>query len=373
MTLNPSTMRLGIASILVGLVGAYGVRHMMEEDEAPPEEKKEQMVQVPLASGNLPVGRVIRKGDIGLAAMTGPQMDERGWNRGEMMMNPDQIIGRELKRPLAAGSPFLTSEVYLEGMGQLLDVKKGMRKVQVRIGEDRGGLNAYRGDTVDLYFTSEPQGARDGKPAIPEKTINVVEAVRILNVDYPDPDRRWSDEDTPIFSLEVDPVTAGKVTTLKDYGDFAVVVRASDEPVGRSKGEGEFSVADLLGIEEPVPPPEPQFVSVEYWHGGRRSYKHFPMPQLPTEDQLAQQQPRTPIAEPVADVLPGAPTPTPAARQRPEPTPIPYRPDPSPSVLPPTPPTPSFEPPAPTGVGSGSTDPFTDDPEPSLDVGEVLP
>lgn len=33
MTVNPSTMRLGIASILVGLVGAYGVRVMMEEEE----------------------------------------------------------------------------------------------------------------------------------------------------------------------------------------------------------------------------------------------------------------------------------------------------------------------------------------------------
>ena len=380
MTLNPSTMRLGIASILVGLVGAYGVRHMMEEEVVPVEETKEKVFQVPLASGNLPAGRVIRKGDIGFSPMTRKTIDERGWQLTELMMNERQIIGRELKRPLAAGSPFLTSEVHLDGDGSEYTVTPGMRAVQVRISEDRGGGQAYRGDTVDLFFTSTPQAAVHGKPAIPEKTLQVTEAVQILDVDYPKlAEIHWAvgyKAKSPIFTLEVDPDTAGKITTLKDYGDFAVLVRSSDEPSGRSKGDGEYTVLGLLGIDEPVPPQQPPVWQVEKYGGRSRSVQYFPLPQ-PTPDQLAAQQPQNfAPRQPVQDVLPDAPapSPTPAAQPKNSEPQVPFRPSPSPSVVAPTPATPSFDPPLPpASPGNGKQDPFKDDPGPAFGAGEVIP
>jgi hypothetical protein len=66
-------MRLGIASILIGLVGAYGVRLVME-DEAPPPEVKEKILAVPLANQDLPVGRILRRGDIAIYPMTKEKM-----------------------------------------------------------------------------------------------------------------------------------------------------------------------------------------------------------------------------------------------------------------------------------------------------------
>ena len=371
-------MRLGIASILVGLVGAYGVRHMMEEEEPPVEETTERVVQVPLASGSLPVGRRIRMGDIGLVAMTEKQMNEKGWNPGEIMMIPDEIIGRELKRPLSPQSPFRISDVHLDGYDAPIQPRPGMRAVPIRVAEDRGGGQAMHGDTVDLFFTSKPQRAMDGKPAIPEKTLQVGSAVRVLDIDYPSlSEVHWAvgyKAKSPIFTLEVDPETAGKVTTLKDYGDFAMLVRSSDEPGGDGDGS-EYSVLDLLGIEEPVPPQQPPVWAVEKYQGRSRNVQYFPLPQ-PTPQQLAaaQQPQRAPPREPVQEVLPDAPARTPSARvEKPNPQ-IPYRSSPSPSVQSPTPATPSYDPPAPPASrGSSSDNPFKDDPGPAFGAGEVIP
>ena len=100
----------------------------------------------------------------------------------------------------------------------------------------------------------------------------VSEAARVLTIEFPE----LSDlhravgykAKAPLVTLEVDPDTAGKVTTLKEYGDFAVLVRADDEPAESTQSDGDYSLLALLGIDE-APPPPPVW-TVEKYQGRAR-------------------------------------------------------------------------------------------------------
>lgn len=372
MSVNPSTMRLGIASILIGLCGAYGVRVMMEE-EPEPEATPARKFAVPIASANLPAGRRVVKGDIAFRQMTEAEMKEEGWQASLVMMDENFIIGRETKRPIQARHPFLTTDVWLEGEGQEYSVTPGMRAAPIRVPEELGGYQATVGDIVDVFFTSTPQQNRQGEMVVPEKTILITEAAKVLHVDEPTlSEIHWAmgyKAKAPILTLEVEPDVAGKIYTLQRHGDFSLMVRSGDEPRGRKSPGSEYTLADLLGIEEAEPPQQPPVVSVEYWYGRQRTYKYFPMPEAqPVAEQYAQRS--APERE---DVLPdtgGSATRSQTPREAAPPANnaqprIPYRPD-EPPARTPAPAADASDNSASTPNAATSGNPFEDD-------GDVLP
>ena len=358
MTVNPSTMRLGIASILVGLVGAYGVRVMMEEEEVAAVTTEPKKAFVPTASADLPAGRTLRKADIQFRPMTQDEMIQEGWQLSSVIMDEGFIIDRLSKRSIRAGQPFLTTDVWLDGESPEIPPKAGMRAVPLRVANDRGGSQATTSDKVDLFFTSTFKKAENGRQAIPEKTILLAEGVNVLHVEYPQlSEIQWAvgyKEKAPIFTLEVEPGVAGKIQTVQPHGDFSLLVRASDDPKGRNGADGEYSLEDILGIEEPVQPQVPPHWTTTYVKGTGGSYqRHFPIPHQPAPQPVAQRQPAP--KKQVEEVMP---EPTPAERQPARTPRIPYRPD-EPTVRPPAQtPTPARDP--------APSDPFSDD-------GEVLP
>lgn len=398
MTVNPSTMRLGIASILVGLVGAYGVRVMMEEDETPPAEVKVEKFLVPLASQDLPAGRIIAKGDIALRQMDADTMKQEGMPLDLVMMAPEQIIGRELRKQLRLGEPFLTTSVYLEGDGTKYELKPGYRAVSVEVPMSRGGY-AESGDVVDVYFTSTPKAAdpRTGTRAIPQKTISLVDAVTVLEVTRPRLTAMMAAVGyigkAPTFLLQVLPDQVPRFQALQGNGEFSLMLRPKDD-VSLAKNDGKgVSIHDILGLEEEEQPREqPRWVT-EYYRGGGRSAQQFPI-NLPSPEQMAEMQRQYNEAQaraaaanggaqpPVADASPvDAPNTAPTPRRRPtlrepeaatgglETAPqVPYRAS-EPTNSRPLPRAPMPTTPAPPAASTtDSANPFGDDPS-----GEVLP
>lgn len=293
MTVNPSTMRLGIASILIGLVGAYGVRLVMEEDEAPPAEVK-KIHKVPLANQDLPVGRVLRKGDMSIHEMTMEQMKQKGMPLDLVMMAPEEIIGRRLRKPLQLGEPFLTNAVWLQDVGPEYELKPGYRAVAVTVSLARGAY-AEANDVVDVFFTSTPRPADEkiGRRAIPETTIRVAEAITILEVTRPDSTalqamaRQHGSSAT--FLLQVLPDLVSTFQALHGHGEFSFLLRPdNDESLAKNSGSKGTSLEDILGLEEEVPPPQQPIWVTEYYRGGSRSGQQFPIPPQYTPEQIAE-------------------------------------------------------------------------------------
>src|SRR5262245_61573608 len=99
--LSPGVVTIAILAILVGLGGAYAARVLLQKPAAAPSRDE---VRVPVASIDLPAGRVIKLGDISLI------------NRRDMKSVPantvgstEYIIGRTLREPLQTGRPFVTT------------------------------------------------------------------------------------------------------------------------------------------------------------------------------------------------------------------------------------------------------------------------
>ena len=138
MTVNPSTMRLGIASILVGLVGACG--------------RRQSAHCLPTATASLHKGRKIRRGDIGFVPMTKKEMKEKNWDLSKVMLNEDQIIGRTIKAAIPIHDPFFLTSLELDDFEPALEVREGYRAAQVRVSKAAGGhADGFGGSPIRAY------------------------------------------------------------------------------------------------------------------------------------------------------------------------------------------------------------------------------
>lgn len=184
--ISTGTMTVAIFAVLFGLVGAYALRAALTKPEAdPPPPPK--TVSVPIASVPIPAGRQIVMGDMVLVPMTGEEMRNRKYNLEQVMLGPDQIIGRILQVDMKPGEPFLTVNLYAEGTGPKLSdkLKPGMRAVTIPI----DNLNAVGGSTVegsfvDVLFRAKerPANFATDTPPIPATTVTLLENVEVLSV-----------------------------------------------------------------------------------------------------------------------------------------------------------------------------------------------
>ena len=72
---------------------------------------EQQFVDVPLAAGNLPAGRVLRSGDIRIERIALAEMEQRGYSTKEFTTPTEQIVGQVIARPVAEGTPLLASNL----------------------------------------------------------------------------------------------------------------------------------------------------------------------------------------------------------------------------------------------------------------------
>lgn len=273
MAVSSSTLKVGVAAILVGLVGAYLLRMYLTKEEAvaatPP-----ARVSVPLASIDLPAGRVLKLGDMGLMPMTQEQMQSRGYDLTRLMLAPEQIIGRTLSEPIKLGNPFLTTNLYPEGSGPnpLDRLKPGFRAVDLQVPLDAGG-DVPVGTYVDVLFRSNPQPATDDEPAIPELTVTLASGLEVIGVRIPEVTHLQAAmgyvSKFPTVTLAVSPQEARVFQTVQGRGEISLSARSPGEANLPSLGSDEqLTFRQLLGIEpkDPLPPPQ-DFTTVIYRRG----------------------------------------------------------------------------------------------------------
>lgn len=274
-------------AIFSGLLGAYGLRAVLLGDPEPPQPPP-AMITVPLAASDLPAGRTVALGDIGMHSMTREQMAKAGLATSSVMLSPEQIIGRTLRESVSKDKPFLTTSMYLEGLGQniteLLDPDE--RAVTIEVDKRRGG-NLQPGTVVDVLFRTKAREGSSDRPAIPEAVVTLFEGVTLLSVERP---RTLLQEDDtldvrrlngrgyvppppPQVTLGLTLTQANVLRTVEGRGEISLIARSgrTEVPVHDTASISErMTLEGLLGLEAPERP-----FQTEIYRAGTRKVLQF--------------------------------------------------------------------------------------------------
>jgi len=246
--ITPGTLIIGIFAILFGLVGAYAVRQYLQ---SPVEEPvAQESIRVPLASTDLDPGRELTLGDIMLVSMTEQQVKERELPI-EYMSNPQQIIGRILREPIAKGEAFVTSKLYAEGTGPKITdrLKPGLRAVTVVV-EGTGLVSGLveAGQMADVLFRTEA----DAREEIPEKTVTLLENVEVLAVGQNTEPGRKNQGDPKTVTLAVTPVQASALKVAEGRGSFSLALRTAQDVGELATQPGPATLERLISFDRPA-------------------------------------------------------------------------------------------------------------------------
>ena len=282
--LTPGTVIVGIFAVLFGLVGAYGVRKYLQGARpAPPAAQQPREQIVPLASMDIEAGRQVVLGEVALLRLAPEQIQRmRQDNRlpRQYMTDPQQIIGRTLKRPLKQGDAFQTEDFYAEGTGPTVAERlvPGLRAVTIPV-EGSGALGGYDGvgSYVDVVFRSLPNDAA----GIPETTVTLLEGAQVLAME------QVGSRNPPGTSLQnrvTLAVTAAQANALKiaeGRGTFSLTLR-NPEDVEIAAATVPQTLDRLLNI-----PPQREHTTAIFRGASRSSVSSFLTPVAAVEPAVA--------------------------------------------------------------------------------------
>lgn len=291
MTISTGTLRVGILAILAGLVGAFVIQQVLQ-DEPVAEKPVPQPRVIPQAAADLPAGRVLTMGDIVLVPMTPEQIRERDVPMNTVMADPSQIIGRRLREDLTQGSFFSTTSMYLEfgapDLSKLL--KPGYRAFSLSF-PTSAARSFHEGMLVDVMFRTTPRKGTEDTLPIPEMTVTLLQSVEVVHIEYPPPKapgednsrsfldlrtRQGRPDSTPAstVTLAVTPEQAKIMRTAMGRGEITLSPYSAQDRFATADTQP-LTLEDILGIEPP--PPEPVVVPffTEIYRRGGGSYNAF--------------------------------------------------------------------------------------------------
>ncbi len=286
--LSAGTIIVALFAILFGLTGAYAARRFLEPrqlPEIPP--RPPQPAAVPLASADLIPGKPITLGDIMLVRMSAKQIKERGLPP-DYMTSTQQIIGRTLRVPTKKGEPFMTANLYPEGMvPNIADrLKPGYRAVTIPIRQGVGSVAhfALAGTHVDVLFRLFADTRKASEH--PETTYNLINDAEVLAMgDNSLPGGR-NNGFLGNVTLAVTPDQANRLKVVEGRGDFSIVVRnpGDDAPADGNQG---LTLEQVLALRKPpVEPVAPPPFKTEIYRGRGLQVNQFSGRDFVAEEQV---------------------------------------------------------------------------------------
>lgn len=295
--ISPASLSVCILAILCGLGGAYALRTYLKEKPRPVAPAPDPAT-IPIASLELPAGRMITRGDIGLVLQR---------TMGELpphtIARPEDLIGRVLRTPLKPGDTFQTTSLFPEGSGPYLSghLKPGLRAVTVPV-DSLGMIGGYvrPGVIVDVLFRSTSQVDKQGYEDIPEVTVTLFEGVEVVAVGTdPLSERpatrtppRVEEQKNPMVNvtLACSPEQSGKLRAVLGHGEIALAMHPDEKvpattfetkqvqepekvqqtrptPDGKSVG---YTLENILGVV-----PQPKQGKTEIFRGSQRTTNVF--------------------------------------------------------------------------------------------------
>ena len=241
-----------LLSLALGAVGVYYSKRYIEEQIARYKgqlERTEPMVELVVPNRALVRGEIVTSEMLSVRQIPRRYADSHAVNAG----NFDVALGQRVDADIDEGRPLLWA--HLEGgvsptfSGK---VEAGLRALTVRVDE----INSISGflqprDRVDLLMS---HGAGDGQTIFP--LIERLEVIATGVQTLVDKSGEGRSRGFSTITVQVSPAEAQKITLAQQVGRITAVLRNPDDEA--PLGEGTMSIAELLGVDEPAPPPAPE-------------------------------------------------------------------------------------------------------------------
>jgi Flp pilus assembly protein CpaB len=245
--ITPGTVIVGIFAILFGLVGAYAVQRYLNPPPKVEAKPEIQRTRVPMASIDLAPGRELTLGDIAIVTYT-PEQLKKAELPDQFMTNPQQIIGRILREPVAKGGSFVTTQFYPEGTGPTVAdrLAPGLRAVTIPV-QGTGVLNglASAGAHVDVLFRTFENETKN----IAATTVTLLEDVEVLAVGKNLVPGARVESDITAVTLAVTPNQANAIKIVEGQGDFSLSLRGASDATSAAS-TGPQTLQSLLTYED---------------------------------------------------------------------------------------------------------------------------
>ena len=283
--------RTGLFAGLALLLGALGViASRMNQPTVPTPVPK--FYDVPVATADLQVGRLIAKSDFYVLKLTAEQKKASGFKDAHFSLGKD-LIGRIVRTPIPKNQYFTLDSLYPEGTGPSISEKlrPGMRAVMIPV--DAASItNLTTPDSfVDVLFRPATTPQSDGKVTLAGGRI--LERAQVLAVN-----QKWYAQTLPAIqqdspgasgvTLAVTPEQAEMLKSLEPLGKFSLIAAPDAGPAPSGAIPDAERMKQILGLNDPIPPPEPVLIpTMELVRGGVIT--------------------RVPLDSPIATSIPGDP------------------------------------------------------------------
>jgi pilus assembly protein CpaB len=262
-------------ALLIALIGSGVFTFWISKKFSKPVEAAPQTQKFVAAVKPLDSGATLQKADLTLV----------DWPAGNKLdgafVKPEEIVGRTVLYPLAAGSPILDRQLAAAGAGTGLSTKipDGMRAISLKTDQVVGVAGfLLPGTHVDVLVTFRTQNT-DPVTATVLQDAEIIAAGQKMQ---PDPEGKPTTVD--VVTLLVKPNDAERVTLASAQGSVHFVLRNGsdhetvvDDPAQLSELGGPKPVAPHVVVHKVDKPAAPvnQVYTVETVAGGKQSKESF--------------------------------------------------------------------------------------------------
>ena len=270
--ITPGTLIIGILAVLFGLIGAVEMRRRMTPvigTTIGPVKEAEQRFAVPYAVLDLDPDRVIAVTDYSMRVYASQQAMDNASLPVPHMRNPNQIVGRMLRRRVARGSVFQPDDFYPENIGpNLADRLRDTGRTAVAVEVESVGMlagHAVPGTKVDVIFRT--QDRINGLPLQTATLLSNVEVLAVGETTAPGAKTGFKGDKKNVVTLAVPHEKSRRLKTVEGRGVVSLAIRDPSDP---SAEDDDIPPETLEGILK-LPPNVGPFVAEIYRRGVRQT------------------------------------------------------------------------------------------------------
>ena len=240
---------LGMSVLLALLVS--GIFYQITVRANSPRKQQTEMKDVVAATGDLPVGAMIKPADLKIIKWPADSYPKGGFAKIE------EVVDRAVVNNVLADEPLVSGRLSEKnaGVGLSSVIPPGMRAVSMRVNDVIGVSGfVFAGTRVDVLVTGDPGSG--------QMTTTVLQNVLVISAGTKtQPNERGQPENVPVVTVLVTPEQAEVLTLASTQGRIQLVLRNSTDD--KTAKPGGVRVAALFsGAAAPAPKPEARPVRV---------------------------------------------------------------------------------------------------------------
>ncbi len=291
--LTPAVVSLMMLCVVAALVTAYCAKKLLAHDRRSRTSalasigKNVEYRNVPVAHGAIEPGTELTAALLRTSRLPSDALE------ADVLASDPSLIGRIVRREIAAGEPIRASQLYPPGERPSLAVAPGMRAVSVSFppGADAVSDLIRPGQSVDVHLALGANEAKDNRLR-GGLALTLLSGVRVLAVARPGA----ADRSRTSVTLELSPEQANVLILARKKGDLALCYNPDGAKTARVNPPGmdPTTLDEILGVKtaadasplrsspepprrrSPLPPTTDRHETSEIFKGTVRTTVEFP-------------------------------------------------------------------------------------------------